>query len=160
MKVSSILQRSASLLIYAFFLSVTAAVGHYFWLTLDENMPVRIDYEAPYFSSRPVSNREDALRYQISKAQAQAPLYRYVEWCVLRPIQGTLQKSWRDGLLYNEPPVKTAAQVGCYAQSIREMAPDVKGHTVHFDFKTEYPVNRFKTLTLHTDTTLPIYIEE
>ena len=102
---------------------VFTAIGIYLWLLPP---PVRVTYVAPRFVAFPVSSREDAITFAIERAPGGSDVWRWIEFCVLRPYTAHVDRAWvNESMVWHAPTISTrlSRQVGCSSSSIRVPVP-------------------------------------
>lgn len=152
LKARNIFYQSLMLMLYA-----VAAICLY-WYFLDRQPPVHVNYEAPFFSSRIVTNNDDAQKYRIDEAREGDIVYRFTDYCVDRERPGVMQKYWTDGLVYFSPSTSTIGLMGCYKRSFAETVPPVPGHKVFFDWKVDYQINPVYVYRHQTPVKIPLMV--
>ena len=88
------------------------------WLA--EPVPVTITYTAPAFLSSPVTERPSPKLYA-HEAPGGSTLYRWVEYCVSKPFNATVHRSWvGKAIVWPAPdlPTRLSREVGCRGASI------------------------------------------
>ncbi len=91
-----------------------------------EPEPLTITYVAPAFLAQPVDSREEAGRHYLSEAVGGTTVWRYVEYCVHRPYEGTSHRAWvGDALVWHAPdlPTQFSRVKGCGSISIAVPVP-------------------------------------
>ena len=114
-----------------------------------EPTPVTITYVAPAFLSQPASSREEASRYYISEARGGSTVWRYVEYCVRRPYEGTSHRAWvGEALVWHAPdlPTQFSRTPGCASLSVAVPLPQ-SSPTRSFNYVQwmEIPMNPLRT---------------
>ncbi len=103
---------------------------------LFEPMPVRVEYVAPAFLSRPAVNREDALAAYVYEVKGGSIVWRYVTYCVSRPFEATTHRAWvGKALVWHAPdlPTMLSRVPGCFDVNLAVEVP-TSSPTRRFDF--------------------------
>jgi hypothetical protein len=116
-----------------------------YWKLFDNAPPVRSVYQHDKFVSRPVQSKEEAKQWEITEAKAGSVVYRYTEYCLLRPVTGEIKRYWENGLVYLAPTTFNIGRVGCYKRSFSLTVPPAAGHISTFYQIIEYQINPIKT---------------
>lgn len=128
-------------------------VGCY-WYFLDNDPPMVINYQHPYFVSEPVTTREAAERAQITEVTGGSTVWIYREFCVFRSIHGVFRSRWQsDAFVW---PVDDRAFVasprGCHALSFAVQVPTSNpSRNVRYYGVREYEINPLRTLAVPQD---------
>jgi hypothetical protein len=121
----------------------------YWWL---EPPPVQITYVAPAFLSEPVYNREDASKFYVSEVLGGSTLWRYIEYCVTKPYNGTSHRSWvGNALVWHAPdlPTQFSRTVGCGSLSVAVDVPQSSpSRNFNFVQRLEVPINPIRTVDI------------
>jgi hypothetical protein len=117
------------------------------WLL--EPPPVEVTYVAPSFLSEPATSREDAAQHYVAEALGGAILWRYVEFCVRRPYDGTSHRAWVGrAVVWPAPDLPTVLSrtVGCGAISLPVETPQSSpSRDFNFVQRMEVPMNPIRT---------------
>jgi hypothetical protein len=117
-----------------------------------EPIPVRVDYVAPAFLSRPAINREDAASVYISEAKGGSTVYRYVSYCVSRPFEATTHRAWIGrALVWHAPdlPTMLSRAPGCFDANLAvEVPTSSPTRTFSFVQRMEIQLNPLRTETV------------
>lgn len=113
------------------------------WLV--EPSPLEVRYVAELFTSEESNTREDAMKHAVVAVKGGTQVFRYIEYCVRRPFQGTARRSWvNDAMVWHAPDVPTQLSrvVGCRNASIMVDVPTSNPtRTFYFVQRIEIPVN-------------------
>jgi hypothetical protein len=119
-----------------------------FWYL--EPVPVQITYVAPSFLREPAYNREEAAQHYVAEIQGGTTVWRYVEYCVTKPYNGTSHRSWISAaLVWHAPdlPTQFSRAVGCGSFSVAVDVPQSSpSRNFMFVQRLEVPVNPIKTV--------------
>lgn len=134
-------------------------VAWFIWWYVFDNAPaVRMDYQHPVFLSTPVTDRSQITPgMEVQEAPANARVYRYIEWCLLRDVPSQIRKTWSNGIQFQVPPVSGTQRLGCFKRSISEQVPPIPGHQVNFEVKTAFDINPLKT-QVHKFAPIPLKV--
>jgi hypothetical protein len=117
------------------------------WLL--EPTPIEITYVAPSFLSQPVDSREDAAQHYIAEAVGGTVVWRYVEYCVRRPYEGTSRRAWvGEALVWHAPdlPTQFSRAPGCARLSIAVPLPQSSpSRSFNFVQRMEVVMNPLRT---------------
>jgi hypothetical protein len=120
------------------------------WLL--EPVPIRIEYVATHFLSRPATDRRDAEQVAVMEVRGGSTVYRYVEYCVLRPFEATSNRAWvGQALVWPAPSVPTALSrtPGCMAANMAvEVPTSSPTRTFQFVQTMRIPMNPIRTETI------------
>ena len=137
----------------AFFVTV-------YWLFIDNDSPLTVEYAHPLFVSRPVDNRVDARAYEISEGKSGGQVWAYREVCMARTAAGDGRPRWESGsIAWGAPTRAFLLRGGCYNRSTPVELPTTsptrdfiyRGEVV-FDLnplttvRTEYPSIKVRVL--------------
>ncbi|MCU0501534.1 MAG: hypothetical protein MUC51_07165 [Anaerolineae bacterium] len=91
-----------------------------------EPVPLTVNYVAPCFMERPVSNREEALQSCVTQTRGGGVLYRWAEYCVSRAFEATSHRSWVGrAVVWPAPDLPTimSRTPGCYSTNFAVEIP-------------------------------------
>ena len=116
---------------------------------LFEPTPIRIEYVAPHFLSRPATDRRDAEQVAVTAVRGGSTVYRYVEYCVSRPFEATSNRAWvGQALVWPAPSVPTTLSrtPGCMAANMAvEVPTSSPTRTFQFVQTMSIPMNPLRT---------------
>ncbi len=119
---------------------------------LFEPAPIRIEYVAPQFLSRPATDRRDAEQVAVTAVRGGSTVYRYVEYCVSRPFEATSNRAWvGQALVWPAPSVPTTLSrtPGCMAANMAvEVPTSSPTRTFQFVQTMSIPMNPLRTETI------------
>ena len=96
-----------------------------YWIFLDTDPAVRVNYQHPKFLSRSVDNRAEAFDWEIDVVRGGTQVFAYREICVDRVPIGTVSAVWESGNFAwpaPERPIREFA-LGCRNESFGLVAP-------------------------------------
>jgi hypothetical protein len=121
------------------------------WWTF-EPVPVRVEYVAPYFLSRPAVDRKDAEQAAVTSVRGGSTVYRFVEYCVSRTFEATSHRAWvSQALVWAAPNVPTTLSrvPGCFAANLAQVTPTSSPQrTFQFVQTMSIPMNPIRTETI------------
>lgn len=106
--------------------SGAGVLASYYWIYFDTAPPGRLIHQAERFTMVPVANRADAEALAITEAVPGQTVYRWVEWCLDRPVRGVIERHWTNGELHQMPPTMAVGDVGCHAKSVAHKVPSIQ----------------------------------
>lgn len=95
------------------------------WWALEPS-PLKIEDVATYFTDRPVESMEEAQKHAVQAISGGSVVYRFVQYCVRRPFQGTAHRSWvNSAMVWHAPDVPTqlSRDEGCRHANIAVEVP-------------------------------------
>jgi hypothetical protein len=95
-----------------------------FWLF--EPAPIEITYATDHFISVEAQTRAEAIANPVREVVGGSVIYRWVEFCVRRPFNGTSHRAWvNEALVWNAPdlPTQLSRTVGCDARAFPVVVP-------------------------------------
>lgn len=110
-----------------------------------EGAPSRTIYQHPYFLSRSVASREDAARYEVYAIAPGAVYWRWLEYCLDRPMAGEVTERWvGEHYAHHGRTRPNINQTGCHKVAIPVDIPARKylpppGTKVQYLVEVSYP---------------------
>jgi hypothetical protein len=117
-----------------------------------EPVPLKINYVAPCFTSRPAINRDDALSACVDSIHGGTVVFRFVSYCVSRPFEATSRRSWvGKAIVWPAPdlPTMLSRTPGCYEANIAVETP-TSSPTRRFSYiqELQIPMSPVRTATI------------
>ena len=141
-------ERRISVLLYLPWAVLFAALPALLFWSFEET-PVELIYTAPHFASKDVSSRAEAADYAVTQIAGGSIVYRYVEYCVRKPVNGTIQRAWvGSAIVWPAPDVSTAVagEIGCHQRSFAIEVPTSSPSRTFSFVQTMYvSVNQIRT---------------
>jgi len=95
-----------------------------YWLLIDTDPPLTVEYQHPRFLLLPARSRDEARQYEISEAPSGGTVYVYRETCRTKNTPGEGRPVWRSGAFEWGGPQRTVpGHVGCVNRSTEVDAP-------------------------------------
>jgi hypothetical protein len=117
-----------------------------------EPAPLRIEYVHPHFLTRPAMSRDDASTVEVLAVNGNATIFRYVEYCVSRPFEGTSHRAWvGKALVWHAPdlPTMLSRVPGCFAANLAvEVPTSSPTRTFSYVQTISIPLNPLRTETI------------
>lgn len=120
-----------------------------YWTLFDTKVPAILGYQHLVFVSEEIKSRDMLKYYEVTTVKSGQFVYRYLEYCIDRNIQGEIHGSWVNGLTITLPILSTVGVRGCYQRTLRLQAPTVtKPAQFRYVQTTYYQVNPLRTNSL------------
>lgn len=117
------------------------------WLL--EPVPLKIEYVHPLFLSRPAMDRNDASSVEVIAVRGGSTVFRYIQYCVSRPFEGTSHRAWvGKALVWPAPDLPTTLSrvPGCFAANLAvEVPTSSPTRTFSFVQTMSIPINPLRT---------------